>query len=252
MTTDSALYVLYRVDGGAVTEVRSVTSGCRIRAGSLPVYWLSSVSSRDSLRFLDAIARSRPSSDVAESAVHAIAWHADVGADESLEAFAGGDWPIELREKAVFWMGAARGEKGYRVLAALVDDVSEQELREKIVFALHVSDASDATPTLIRIARHDADAEIREKALFWLAQEAGRQAAEAIADAVRHDPELDVKKKAVFALSQLPPDEGVPLLVEIAETHPQPEIRKKAFFWLGQSGDPRALALFEDVLNNDH
>lgn len=242
------LYVFSRVVSGEITEVRSVASGCRIRAGSIPVYWLSSVSSEDSLRFLDGIARRQPVADIAESAVHAIAWHAGAAADERLEAFARGDWPLELREKAVFWMGATRGEEGYRTLAALIDDVSERELREKIVFSLHLSDADEATPTLIRVAREDDDSEVREKALFWLAQEAGTQAAAAIAAAVRDDPEIDVKKKAVFALSQLPPEEGVPLLVEVAESHPQPEIRKKAFFWLGQSGDPQALALIEKVL----
>jgi hypothetical protein len=25
-------------------------------------------------------------------------------------------------------------------------------------------------------------------------------------------------------------------------------VRKKALFWLGQSGDPRAIALFEEIL----
>ena len=245
------LYVFSRVVGGDITEVRSVASGCRIRAGVSPVYWLSSVSSGDSLRFLDGVARRQPASDIAESVVHAIAWHADAAADERLDAFARGEWPLELREKAVFWMGAARGEEGYRTLAALIDEVSERELREKIVFALHLSEAHDATPTLIRVARGDGDSEIREKALFWLAQEAGQQAATAIVGAVRDDPDLDVKKKAVFALSQLPPEEGVPLLVEVAQSHPQPEIRKKAFFWLGQSGDPQALALIEKVLLNE-
>jgi len=30
--------------------------------------------------------------------------------------------------------------------------------------------------------------------------------------------------------------------------NPDPELRRKAIFWLGQSDDPRALALFEEVL----
>ncbi len=33
-----------------------------------------------------------------------------------------------------------------------------------------------------------------------------------------------------------------------ARSHPDPEVRRKALFWLGQSGDPRALALFEELL----
>ncbi len=58
----------------------------------------------------------------------------------------------------------------------------------------------------------------------------------------------DVKESAVFALSQQPRDAGVPALIRIARTHPSPGVRKKALFWLGQSEDPRALALFEEIL----
>ena len=52
----------------------------------------------------------------------------------------------------------------------------------------------------------------------------------------------------MFALSQRPDDEGVPALIHIARTNPHRELRKTALFWLGQSGDPRALALFEELL----
>jgi HEAT repeat protein len=147
-----------------------------------------------------------------------------------------------------FWLGAARGEEGYRRLAALYPDSRGSELREEIVFAIHLTDAKEAVPKLIEIARRGPDPEVRERALFWLGQRAGAVAARAIAAAAREDPQLEVKKQAVFALSQLPADEGVPLLVEVAETHPHPEVRKQAFFWLGQSEDPRALDFFERVL----
>ena len=62
------------------------------------------------------------------------------------------------------------------------------------------------------------------------------------------DPDREARERAVFAVSQLPRDQGVPLLVEVARTHRDPEIRRKALFWLGQSGDPRAIDVFEEVL----
>ena len=49
-------------------------------------------------------------------------------------------------------------------------------------------------------------------------------------------------------LSQRPEARGVPVLIRVATTNRDREIRKKAMFWLGQSDDPRALALFEDIL----
>ena len=36
--------------------------------------------------------------------------------------------------------------------------------------------------------------------------------------------------------------------IRIARTHRDPEVRKQAVFWLGQSNDPRAIALFEELL----
>ena len=53
---------------------------------------------------------------------------------------------------------------------------------------------------------------------------------------------------SVGALSQLPSDEGVPHLIRVARTHRSREVRRQAMFWLGQSGDPRALVFFEEVL----
>ena len=59
----------------------------------------------------------------------------------------------------------------------------------------------------------------------------------------------DVREQAVFALSQQPREVGVPALLQIARTNRDPDVRRKAFFWLGQTHDPRALALFEEVLS---
>jgi hypothetical protein len=40
----------------------------------------------------------------------------------------------------------------------------------------------------------------------------------------------------------------VPALIALAESHRDREVREQAMFWLGQSGDPRALTFFEQVL----
>jgi HEAT repeat protein len=101
---------------------------------------------------------------------------------------------------------------------------------------------------MLDVARLDASSKVRGQALFWLAQKAGRKATEAITRAIEEDPETDVKKKAVFALSQLPRDQGVPLLIQTARGNRNPAVRKQAMFWLGQSGDPRALKFFQEVL----
>jgi hypothetical protein len=243
-----SLFILQRIEGGEVVEIRPLSTGCRIDAGSRTLYWWDPVPPGESLRHLRSLAFSSKNADLAEDAVHAAALHFDSGADDLLEELARGVPSLEVREKAIFWLGAAREGEGLRRLSALYGEERDGKLREEMVFAIHLSKAEGAIPKLVDIARRDRDADVRERALFWLGQRAGAVAARAIATAVREDPELEVKKKAVFALSQLPAEEGVPLLIEVAETHPHPEVRKQAFFWLGQSEDPRALDLFERVL----
>jgi HEAT repeat protein len=242
------LFVLLRLEGGQATEIVVLSAGCRIDARGGTLRWWEPVSPRESLRYLRAVALSTKDEDLAENAVHAAAMHLDAGASELLDELARGAPSKDLREKAIFWLGAARGEEGFRKLAARFEGERDTELREEMVFAMHLSEAEGAIPKLVHVAREDRSSDVREKALFWLGQRAGKVAARAIADAAREDPDREVKKKAVFALSQLPEEEGVPLLVEVAETHPDPEVREQAFFWLGQSGDPRAIDLFEKVL----
>jgi HEAT repeat protein len=37
-------------------------------------------------------------------------------------------------------------------------------------------------------------------------------------------------------------------LLQVARTNRDPFVRRKAIFWLGESGDPRAIALFREIL----
>jgi hypothetical protein len=113
-----------------------------------------------------------------------------------------------------------------------------------------LADSAEVWPGLLRIAKSgDRPRETRKAAVFWLSQAAGEAAAAGLEEIVLdEDEDLSVRKSAVFAVSQLPDDEGVPILVRVARTHQDPRILKQAIFWLGQSGDPRAIALFEELL----
>ncbi|MGH6692211.1 MAG: HEAT repeat domain-containing protein, partial [Gammaproteobacteria bacterium] len=90
----------------------------------------------------------------------------------------------------------------------------------------------------------------RRAAVFWLSQAAGDAATGGL-DSIAADPtgDRELREHAVFALSQRPEDEGVPALIRIARGNADGAIRRKAVFWLGQTDDPRAVALFEDILS---
>ncbi len=246
----SDLVVLLRVERAALDRIRVFDGACPLDAGGLPVHWLTDVAPADSLGLLERYVEPwerRTRRDLSGGALSAIALHADPGADTLLDAFSSAGKPMDLRRQAAFWMGVARGRRGFESLRRLALDASP-ELREHVTFALAQSREPEALDRVIHMATDDESARVRGQALFWLSQKAGQRAVAAISRAVEDDPETEVKTKAVFALSQLPRDEGIPLLIQQAQSNRNAEVRKQTLFWLGQSGDPRALALFEQIL----
>lgn len=236
------IFVMLRIENHVLDRIRTFSADCELDAGGVPFHWLTGVAAADSVAFLSKSALQ------AKDAMAAIALHADAAADEALEKFAAPGQPEGLREKATFWLGSARGRRGYEVLRRIVTQDPSDRVREKAIFGLNVSKEPEALPTMIQVANTDRSTHVRGQALFWLAQKAGQKAAATISEAIENDPDTEVKKKAVFALQQLPADEGVPLLIQVARSNKNPAVRKQAMFWLGQSHDQRAVHFFEEVL----
>jgi hypothetical protein len=169
------------------------------------------------------------------------------GQPTDLRFYVGGRWrpaapdvvdlgTVPAREAADYLLSMAQNDRG--------------SIGRKAIFPATIADSAEVWPTLIKIARNpDLPRESRTQSVFWLGQAAG-DAATANLNSLVLDNSVDreVREQAVFALSQRPHDEGVPALIAVAKTNKDPEIRKKALFWLGQSGDPRALDLFEELL----
>jgi hypothetical protein len=256
-TTAPVALVLLRVEDGRVGRVAAYSADCALDAGGRRVLWLSGVPAAESLALLEPLVTSPPTGAGetrreadgrarADEVLAAVAAHADSEADAVLDRQAADGRPAAVREQAVFWMGEARGRRGYDTLRRLVRGPDEGKFREQVVFALSLSDVPEATDTLVETARNDRDREVRGQALFWLAQKAGQKAKAAITHAIDDDPDLEVKKKAVFALFEM--KDGVPLLIQVARSHRDPAIREQAFFWLGQSEDEKALGFLAEVL----
>jgi HEAT repeats len=247
--------VLVRAEQKRVMRIRVAPAYCTLDAGGLRVIWIADAKANESVALLTRYVQGAPGqgerdNDLAEQALMAIAQHADASADQALATFVAPGQPRWVRERAAFWLGAARGRAGLTLLEKMAKTDPDPDMREKVAFALFVSREPGAVDDIIRMAKDDESAGVRGQALFWLAQKAGQKASAAISGAIQNDPDTDVKKKAVFALSQMPKDEGVPKLIEVAEHNKNPEVRKQAMFWLGQSNDPRALSFFEQILSH--
>lgn len=244
--------VLLRVEGGEVRKIKGLPTGCDIDAGGLSVHVFSSVEPHQSLDLIVSLAEDAGKHNAGkhdrEAALFVIAQHDLPKVDHLLEEIATGKRDWDEQNQAVFWLGAARGDRGFEILRRLAQNEDDADLRHHVTFGIYVGKAPGAVPLLIEMARQDASKDVRRQALFWLGQEASREAIDELERATEEDPDVEVKKHAVFALSQLPADQSVPLLIRHAKTHPHPAVRKQALFWLGQSGDERALEFFETIL----
>lgn len=174
-----------------------------------------------------------------------VAFDVRSGMVTAVRTYVGGHWGQAADR--VTELGTVSAPAAARYLVQL----AEQGLRKgDPILAATLADSAVIWPDLLRIGRNTRlPRETRKQAVFWLSHDAGDAATRGLAD-LAEDPkqDRDVREQAVFALSQLDDHRGTEPLIRLAKTNPDPAIRKKAIFWLGQSEDPRALALFEELL----
>ena len=165
-------------------------------------------------------------------------------------------WVGPLRAREARDLGVVSAPEAARYLVTIAAR-GTPTASAKAIFPAVLADSATVWPALLAIAR-DVDTRskaTRQDALFWLSRfasgaVAGRPNDPFDADDDRGDADEDLKTHAVFVLSQLPNGAGIPHLLEVARSNPSRRVRSQALFWLGQSGDPRAIALFESVLRS--
>lgn len=163
-----------------------------------------------------------------------------------VRTFVGGRW--RAVEGVVTDLGTVRAPEAADYLVGLAEHGDDAVSRRAILPAT-LADSAEVWPNLLRIARDQSrPRRTRREALQWVGMEAGRVLTGDESLGPEHD-EDEVRAAAVFAISQLKKDEAVPALIRIARTHSNPRVRRQALFWLGQSGDPRAIDVFEEILS---
>src|SRR5436190_4519946 len=130
-------------------------------------------------------------------------------------------------------------------LTRVVEQASGRASSDAIL-PLVLADSVNPWPALLRFARDERlPRNIRSTVDFWLARGASAKLGYTDGD---DDDDDEIRKQAVFALSQQPKETAVPQLIEVVRHNSHPAVRAQALFWLGQSGDSRAIDLFDDIL----
>ena len=90
---------------------------------------------------------------------------------------------------------------------------------------------------------------MRRQAIRLLGERVGKRSFDFLSQTAQsNDANVEVQIQAVRAISERRSDESVPVLIKIARTHPNQQVRKQAIRSLGESGDPRAVEFFREVL----
>lgn len=186
--------------------------------------------------------------EVKRSALKALADTKSPRAQPRLLEIARTDSNSELRRSAIRVL-AERGEAAIDDLIKLYDSERIPEVRKSVLQSLGQIKSNRVEDKLFEVARSDESTDLRRSAIRMLGELVSKRSFDFLsATAQSNDANAEVQVQAVRSISQRRSEESVPILIKIARTHPNQMVRKQAIRSLGESGDPRAVEFFREVL----
>ena len=198
---------------------------------------------------LGRIFASESNLDIKKAALRSLAETKNAKAQARLLEVARTDTNVELRKQAIRVLGE-RGEAAVDDLLKLFDSEPSAEVKRSVLQSLSAIKSTRVEDKLFEVARGSEPVELRRHAIRMLGERVSQRSFEFLsATAQSTDANAEVQVQAVRSISQRRAEESVPLLIKIARTHPNQVVRKQAIRSLGESGDPRAIDFFREVLS---
>jgi len=155
----------------------------------------------------------------------------------------------ELRKTAIRVM-SDRGEAAVDDLLKLYDSEQAPEVKRTVLQTLSDIKSPRVEDKLLAVASSNEAMDVRRQAIRLLGERVSKRSFEFLSQTAQStDGNAEVQVQAVRAISERKAEEAVPLLIKIARTHPNQLVRKQAIRALGESGDPRAVDFFREVLS---
>ena len=169
LESGEVFFVLFRVENGQITRIRMFSEECPIDAGGRVVRWLTGVKASDSVAVLANYA-SGTDRKRADSAISAIAMHAEPGALDTLVRLARDGDTSNVRGQALFWLAQSAGQKAVGTITDAIKKDPDTEVKRRAVFALSQLPKDEGVPLLINVAKTNTNPAVRKQAIFWLGQ----------------------------------------------------------------------------------
>lgn len=279
-TRNAGIFFEYGSDGSSLSRVELYNLDAP-RDFKYPVYWLGRADDNESLSLLKTVLASNRNSSVSERLVDAIGLHKSSEVEVILKEIFSTSASLEVRKKALFWLGSLAGGKDL-LLQVAQNGQESVELRKQAVAGVGRGDSSQAmasleslydskkTPDLklriideasrnanpdvavtflFKVAESETDYNVRQVAISYLARMAGdRSLLASGATNNGNDDETQLQLQAISAILQRPATEAVPFLIAMAKTNPKPVVRERAIRSLASIQDPRVLRFFREIL----
>jgi HEAT repeat protein len=186
--------------------------------------------------------------DVKRAALRSLAETKNARAQARILEVAKTDPNPELRKQAVRVL-SERGEAAVDDLLKLFDSEQSQDVRRAVLQTLSEVKTPRVEEKLFAVASSNDSIDVRKQAIRLLGERVTRKSFEFLsATAQSPDGNTEVQVQAVRAISEHHAQESVPILIRIARSHPNQVVRKQAIRSLGDTGDPRAVEFFREVL----
>jgi hypothetical protein len=144
------------------------------------IFWIGQGDDPDRLDFLKTLYGQLRSEALRDKILFSISQIDDKASSQWLLSVAGDvNEGIELRKKALFWVG--QSDYPLSELSTLYDRMPSREMKEQLIFVYSQRDEKAAVDRLMQIAKTEPDRELKKKAIFWLSQSDDPRVAEFLA-----------------------------------------------------------------------
>ncbi len=279
-TRNAGVFFAYGSDGSSVSRVELYNLDAA-RDFKHPVYWLGKAGDDESLSLLKTVLAATGKSSASERLVDAIGLHKSREVEPILKDVFSTSGSLEVRKKALFWLGSFEGSKDL-LLQVAQNGQESAEVRKQAVEGIGRSDNSsqamsslesiydskkspdmkvriieeasrNANPEvairfLFKVAESETDYNVRQVAISYLARMAGDRSLASGGTGNGNDEETQLQLHAISAILQRPATEAVPFLIDMAKTNPKPVVRERAIRSLASIHDPRVLMFYREIL----
>jgi len=180
---DKAIFALSQQDSPKARQALrdfalrpSVSDDLREKA----IFWISQGDDPERLSFLKGLYGQLHTEELREKVLFSVSQVEGRESQQWLLGVAGdANENIELRKKALFWVG--QSDLPVSELFTIYDRLANREMKEHMIFVISQRDEKAAVDKLIQIARTETDRELKKKAVFWLSQSDDPRVAEFLA-----------------------------------------------------------------------